>query len=103
MLVARSPARAPSSLAWVELGREAGHRGDYCCARMAVYGQTVGHQRVDKIVSAWYPTHKAFRDLYLAPGAEENVRLKGLCDQHHVIHGCPGDCFLLYKHAQSDE
>ena len=50
--------------------------GGLLLCRMPVYGQAVGQQRVDEIVFAWYPTHKAFRDLYLAPGAEENFRLK---------------------------
>lgn len=76
--------------------------GGLLLCRMPVYGQAVGQQHVDEIVFAWYPTHKAFANLYLAPGAEENFRLKGLCVQHHVIHRCPGDCFPVYPHAKPD-
>jgi hypothetical protein len=35
--------------------------------------------------------HKIFLDLYKAPGAAENFRLKGLCVEYAVIHRCPGD------------
>ena len=77
----------------------AGAGGQLMC-RMPVYGQAVGEQAVDELVFCWYPNHKAFRDLYLAPGAEENFRLKGLCVAYAVIHRCPGDCFPIYPHAR---
>lgn len=78
-----------------------GAGGQLLC-RMPVFGQAVGDQQVDELVFAWYPKHKAFTDLYLAPGAEENFRLKGLCVEYAVIHRCPGDCFPIYPHAKLD-
>jgi hypothetical protein len=59
--------------------------------RLPVYGQAVGEHKVDEILAVWYPTHKSFLDLFTAPGAEENYRLRGLCVEHAVIHRCPGD------------
>ena len=67
--------------------------------RTPVYGQAVGNQPVDELIFCWYPRHRAFTDLYLAPGAEENFRLKGQCVEYAVIHRCPGDCFPLVPHA----
>ncbi len=76
-----------------------GAGGQLMC-RMPVLGQPVGEQKIDELVFAWYPKHAAFRDLYLAPGAEENFRLKGLCVEYAVIHRCPGDCFPVYPHPK---
>jgi hypothetical protein len=59
--------------------------------RFPVLGQAVGDQRVDEILGAWYPRHRVFLDLYDAPDAAENFRLKGLCVEYAVIHRCPGD------------
>ncbi len=72
-----------------------GAGGQLMC-RMPVLGQAVGEQKVDELLFCWYPKHKAFVDLYLAPGAEENFRLKGLCVEYAVIHRCPGDCFAVH-------
>jgi len=59
--------------------------------RFPVLGQAVGSQQVDEIIAVWYPVHKIFVELYDAPGAAENFRLKGLCVDYAVIHRCPGD------------
>jgi hypothetical protein len=59
--------------------------------RFPVYGQAVGEQEIHEIIACWYPVHRIFLDLYQAPGAEENFRLKGLCVEYAVIHRCPGD------------
>lgn len=59
--------------------------------RFPVYGQAVGEQKIHEIIACWYPVHKIFLNLYQAPGAEENFRLKGLCVDYAVIHRCPGD------------
>jgi hypothetical protein len=59
--------------------------------RFPVLGQAVGDQRIDEILACWYPLHKTFLNLYDAPGAAENFRLKGLCVEYAVIHRCPGD------------
>jgi len=59
--------------------------------RMPVYGQPVGEQKIDEVLAAWYPTHRAFLELPNAPGAEENYRLRGLCVEYAVIHRCPGE------------
>ncbi len=58
--------------------------------RFPVLGQAVGDQRISEIIACWYPTHRVFLDLYNAPGAAENFRLKGLCVDYAVIHRCPG-------------
>jgi hypothetical protein len=71
--------------------------------RMPVFGQAVGEQKLDEIVFAWYPKHKTFVDLYLAPGAEENHRRRGQCVEYAVIHRCPGDCFPVHPHAGSSD
>ena len=47
--------------------------------RFPVLGQAVGDQKIHEIIACWYPVHKIFLDLYKAPGAAENFRLKGLC------------------------
>lgn len=59
--------------------------------RFPVYGQAVGEQKIHEIIACWYPVHKIFLNLYQAPGAGENFRLKGLCVEYAVIHRCPGD------------
>ncbi len=59
--------------------------------RTPVYGQPVGEQRIDEILAAWYPTHRAFIDLPQAPGAEENFRLRRMCVEYAVIHRCLGN------------
>jgi len=59
--------------------------------RFPVLGQAVGSQKIDEIIAVWYPVHKIFVELYDAPGAAENFRLKGLCVDYAVIHRCPGD------------
>jgi hypothetical protein len=59
--------------------------------RFPVFGQAVGDQKLHEILACWYPTHRVFLDLYDAPGAAENFRLKGLCVEYAVIHRCPGD------------
>jgi hypothetical protein len=59
--------------------------------RFPVYGQAVGEQKIHEIIACWYPVHKIFLNLYQAPNAEENFRLKGLCVEYAVIHRCPGD------------
>lgn len=74
--------------------------GGLLLCRMPVLGQAVGDQKVDELVFAWYPKHRNFADLYLAPGAEENFRLKGLSVEYAVIHRCPGDCFPVYPHPK---
>ena len=53
-------------------------------------GQAVGDQKIHEIIACWYPVHKIFLDLYKAPDAAENFRLKGLCVEYAVIHRCPG-------------
>ena len=62
--------------------------------RTPVFGQPIGEQRIDEILAAWYPTHRAFLDLAKAPGAEENFRLRRVCVEYAVIHRCPGDLNL---------
>lgn len=59
--------------------------------RFPVLGLAVGDQRIHEILACWYPTHSVFLDLYDAPGAAENFRLKGLCVEYAVIHRCQGD------------
>ena len=59
--------------------------------RFPVLGQAVGDQKIHEIIVCWYPVHKMFLDLYKAPGAAENFRLKGLCVEYAVIYRCPGD------------
>jgi hypothetical protein len=59
--------------------------------RFPVHGQAVGEQKVHELIACWYPVHKVFLNLYQAPGAEENFRLKGICVEYAVIHRCPGD------------
>ncbi|MEO8003745.1 MAG: hypothetical protein ABI771_02485 [Betaproteobacteria bacterium] len=59
--------------------------------RFPVHGQAVGEQKVHELIACWYPFHKIFLNLYQAPGAEENFRLKGICVEYAVIHRCPGD------------
>jgi len=59
--------------------------------RFPVYGQAVGEQKIHEILACWYPVHKIFLNLYHAPGAEENLVLKGLCVEYAVIHRCPGN------------
>jgi hypothetical protein len=59
--------------------------------RVPVFGQAVGDQKIDELIACWYPVHKIFLNLYDAPGAVENFRLKGLCVEYAVIHRCPGD------------
>ena len=59
--------------------------------RFPVYGQAVGDQKIHEIIACWYPAHRVFLNLYDAPGAAENFRLKGLCVEYAVIHRCPGD------------
>ena len=59
--------------------------------RMPVLGQAVGDQKIHEMIACWYPAHKIFLNLYEAPNAAENFRLKGLCVEYAVIHRCPGD------------
>ena len=59
--------------------------------RTPVFGQPVGEQKIDEVLAAWYPSHRAFLDLPQAPGAENNYRLRRLCVAYAVIHRCPGD------------
>ena len=63
--------------------------------RTPVLGLAVGDRKVDEILAVWYPLHRLFVDLYIAPGAAENFRLKGLCVEYAMIHRCPGDRFPL--------
>lgn len=63
--------------------------------RLPVLGQAVGDQKIDEIIAVWYPVHKIFVNLYDAPGAAENFRLKGLCVDYAVIHRCPGNRYSL--------
>lgn len=58
--------------------------------RLPVLGQAVGDQKINEVLAAWYPTHRAFLHLPTMSGAEENYRLRGLCVEHAVIHRCPG-------------
>lgn len=67
------------------------HVGGKILWRTPVFGQAVGEQKLDEILAAWYPSHRAFLDLPKAPGAEENYRLRGLCVDYAVIHRCLGD------------
>lgn len=67
------------------------HVGAKILWRTPVYGQPVGEQRIDEILAAWYPTHRAFIDLPEVPGAEENFRLRRMCVEYAVIHRCPGN------------
>ncbi len=61
--------------------------------RHPVFGQPIGAQSLHEILAAWYPSHQAFLDLFHAPGAEENFRLRGLAVESAVIHRCPGDAY----------
>lgn len=63
--------------------------------RLPVLGQAVGDQKIDEIIAVWYPVHKIFVNLYDAPGAAENFRLKGLCVDYAVIHRCPGNRYTV--------
>jgi len=73
------------------LGRFLESAGAKTLWRFPVLGQAVGSQKIDEIIAVWYPVHKIFVELYDAPGAAENFRLKGLCVDYAVIHRCPGD------------
>jgi len=64
--------------------------GAWILWRLPVLGQAVGDQKIDEVLAAWYPTHRAFLHLPAMPGAAENYRLRGLCVGHAVIHRCPG-------------
>lgn len=59
--------------------------------RMPVLGSPVGDQRVDEILAAWYPTHRAFLELPSAPGADENYRARADCVEYAAIHRCRGE------------
>jgi uncharacterized protein (DUF1330 family) len=59
--------------------------------RHSVLGHPAGDQKLDEVLAAWYPTHQAFLDLFTAPGAEENFRLRGIAVEYGVIHRFPGD------------
>lgn len=61
--------------------------------RHPIFGQPIGDQRVDEVLAAWYPTHRAFLDLRNSAGADENFRLRGLAVEYAVIHRCPGSVF----------
>jgi hypothetical protein len=61
--------------------------------RHRVLGQPIGDQKLDEVLAAWYPTHRAFLDLFNAPGSEENFRLRGLAVEYAVIHRFPGDIY----------
>jgi len=37
--------------------------------RFPVFGQAVGNQKIDEIITCWYPLERDFLDLYEAPGA----------------------------------
>ncbi len=63
--------------------------------RLPVFGQVVGEEKIDEVLAAWYPTHKVFLNLYAAPGAAENYRLRGLCVQHALILRCPGNQYPI--------
>lgn len=70
--------------------------------RLPVFGQAVGNQRIDEVVAAWYPTHRAFLDLQAAPGAAENYRLRGLSVEHAVIQRWPGDRSAVVARNEGD-
>lgn len=59
--------------------------------RHPVLGQPIGEQKLHEVLAAWYPTHQAFLDLFQAPGAEENFRLRNVAVEYAVIHRCPGE------------
>ena len=73
------------------LGRFLEGAGAKLLWRFPVHGQAVGEQKIHELIACWYPHHRNFLNLYHAPGAEENFRLKGLCVEYAVIHRCPGD------------
>lgn len=73
------------------LGRFLEGAGATLLWRFPVLGQAVGDQKIHEIIACWYPVHRIFLDLYKAPGAAENFRLKSLCVEYAVIHRCPGD------------
>jgi len=70
--------------------------------RLPVLGQAVGNQKIDEIIAVWYPLHKVFVNLYEAPGAAENFRLKGMCVDYAVIHRCPGNRYSLAPGTKTD-
>lgn len=61
--------------------------------RHPVLGQPIGEQDLDEALAAWYPTHQSFLDLFTAPGAEENFRLRGLAVEYAVIHRFSGEVY----------
>ena len=54
-------------------------------------GQPVSQQAADKILGAWYPSHKAFLSLEEQPSAAQSFRLRGLCVSEALVHRCPED------------
>jgi hypothetical protein len=61
--------------------------------RHTVLGHPAGDQKLDEVLAAWYPTHRAFLDLFKAPGSEENFRLRSLAVEYGVIHRCSGEAY----------
>jgi len=59
--------------------------------QLPTLGQPVGSQAADEILGIWYPSHKSFLALSIAPSSVENFRIKNLCVSEAVIHRCPAD------------
>ena len=47
--------------------------------QLPALGQPVESQAADEILGIWYPFHKSFLSLPIAPSSVENFRLKNLC------------------------
>ena len=71
--------------------------------RQPVLGQPTGTQKIHEVLAAWYPSHQAFIDLPVAPGAEENFGLRAMAVADAVIHRCPADShpFALESRRES--
>ena len=47
--------------------------------QLPVLGQPVGTKSADEMLGIWYPSHKSFLSLPLAPSSVENFRIKNAC------------------------
>ena len=59
--------------------------------QLPALGQPVGSQSADEILGIWYPSHKSFLSLPMAPSSVENFRIKNACVSEAVVHRCPAD------------
>ena len=54
--------------------------------RSPVYGQPLGKQNVNEVLSVWYPSHQAFIDIKDAPSSARFAEAKNMVVKHAIIH-----------------